>query len=73
MCRPMSYTVSKHAFPKKNCSECPTRRARLKEIAKLEGDIALLTKFNIPAPKAKSRLDTLQHFQHICNDDSCHK
>jgi len=67
----MSYTVSKHAFPKRNCSECPTRRARLKEIAKLEGDIALLTTFNIPTPKATSRLETLQHFQHICNDGGC--
>ena len=69
----MSNTVSKHAFGKHSCSGCPIRKNRLKEIAKLEEDIALLTKFDIPAPKATSRLETLQHFQHLCNDGACRK
>ena len=67
-------SISKHAFAKQPCSaSCPIRKNRLKEIARLEADIALLTKFDLPAPKATSRLETLQHFQHICNDGDCHR
>jgi hypothetical protein len=71
----MSNIVKKRAFRHDECekSQCPIRRARLKEIAKLEGDIALLTTFNIPAPKATSKLNILKHFQAICNDGKCHE
>ncbi len=65
-------SVSKHAFPKKDCSQCPTRRNRIREIARLEGDIALLTKFDIPAPIATSMLETAKHFQAQCNSGRCH-
>ena len=45
--------IKKHLFPKKPCSDtCPIRRERMKTITKLEGDIVLLTKFDIPAPIA---------------------
>jgi len=68
----MSNTISKHAFPKQDCSECPIRKNRLKEIARLEADIETLTKFSIPAPIATSMLETAKHFQAQCNSGRCH-
>jgi hypothetical protein len=69
----MSNTVSKHAFPKRNCSECSTRRNREAKIVKVKEDIALLDKFNIPHPKADSQLSMLNHFAIICREKKCHR
>ena len=67
-------SVSKHAFAKQPCSaSCPIRKNRLKEIARLEADIALLTKFGLPAPIAESKLDMARHFQAQCNSGRCHE
>jgi len=71
-----NYTVSKHAFPKKNdCdkSKCPVRRERIRKITKLEGDIKLLKTYGLPSPIADSNLDIARHFQRICNDGGCHR
>ncbi len=67
-------SIKKHAFrTHKDCeiSKCPIRRNRLATIAKLEGDIALLTQFGLPSPKAKSELDMKQHFQKLCDSGEC--
>ena len=66
-------TIKRHAFRRSNCSECPIRQERLKKIAKVKNDIALLDTFNVPHPKADSELDILNHFQHICNSGECHR
>lgn len=66
--------ITKHAFRHNDCdkSKCPIRRNRLATIAKLEGDIALLTQFGLPASKAKSELDMKRYFQAQCNSGKCH-
>ena len=66
-------SVTKHAFPKRNCSECPTRRNRRAKIAKVKDDIALLDQFKIPHPKADSTLDMLTHFEIQCKEGRCHE
>ena len=69
----MGHTIKKRAFPEKSCSfTCPVRRERMKNITKLEGDIALLTSFGLPAPNTKSELDMKRHFQNQCDSGLCH-
>lgn len=67
-------TIKKRAFRHNDCekSHCPVRRERMRKITKLEGDIALLTIFGLPAPIAKSDLDVAKHFQAQCNSGKCH-
>jgi hypothetical protein len=64
--------ITRHAFPKKDCSECPIKRERLRKISKLEGDINLLKTYCVPSPKANSELDMLRFFQAQCNSGKCH-
>ena len=65
--------IKGRAFRHPNCSECPTRRNRISRIAKLEKDITLLKKFDIPTPKADSELSMKRHFQNICNEGKCNE
>ena len=68
----MTHSIKKRAFPEKSCSStCPVRRERMKTIAKLEGDIALLTKFGLPSPIANSELDMKSYFQKLCDSGEC--
>ena len=66
-------SIKKRAFRHNDCdkSKCPVRRARIARIGKLEGDIALLTKFDIPASKAKSELDMRRYWQAQCSSGGC--
>jgi hypothetical protein len=45
----------------------------MKEIKRLEGDIALLDKFGVAHPIATEKLDFAKHFQTQCNSGRCHE
>lgn len=67
----MSYTVSKHVFPKRNCSECPVKKGRIKERERLTKEIEFLTSMGIPTIKAQTNLEKIRGHLWDCAFDRC--
>lgn len=64
-------TVSKHAFPKKDCSMCPVKKGRIKERERLTEEIKFLGSMNIPTPKAQANLERIQGRLRDCAFNQC--
>lgn len=61
-------TIKKHAFRHEDCekSQCPIRRARLKEIERLTEETKFLKSVGLSTPIASAKLESLEGYQRDC-------
>ena len=67
-----NYSVSKHAFPKKeDCSTCPIRKSRIKQRDQLTEEIKFLNSMGFKTPKAEAHLESIKGYLRDCALDRC--